>query len=96
MQLSVYDSDGRKVAEVDDLTLAAWIMARYGEGSTIRVKMRLPGRTGGLPIFKLNDPDLTFDDCDLERIVSSCRETIARIKAGGLRAHLAEIDRGGS
>jgi hypothetical protein len=86
MDFTVYDSTGKKMAEVADLMCAVTLCAvALGEGSTVRIRHR------HTVILFTEEPDAFdgFDECELEKRVAACHGALSRIRVFGLRAYLA-------
>lgn len=78
--LTVYDSDGRKVAETDDPVVAALVAIHAGPGATIRARMRVAGHGRGVVLYRVNG-DETMDGCDLERVAAAAAAEARRLTA---------------
>jgi hypothetical protein len=87
MNYTVYDSEGKKIAEVVDLLCAVTLCAvALGEGATVRLRYR---RTIVLFTEKSDAFD-GFDECELEKRVAACHRALNRLREIGVSAYRLE------
>ncbi len=78
--LTVYDSDGRKVAETEDSIVAALVAVHTGPDATIRARMRVAGHSRGVTLYRV-DGNETMDGCDLDLVATAAIAEARRLTA---------------